>query len=88
MKTLARPSRHVKPPPDSPLTHKEAFKCAFSGLCAGARFYSKGPDGLSFHLDAKDELKLLKHLAYLSYNAASFACAIYNDQEVKAFSEI
>jgi hypothetical protein len=89
----ASPISQPKPQTDSPSTlshderHWQLFKASLQGLLAETKFRTPNPDGGVWHLDTKDELQLLKHIAFLAYNAASFACQVYQDDEVEEFTK-
>jgi hypothetical protein len=66
------------------------FEVAFGGFCAGAKFHYLHADGGEYHLDARQQLELVRRLGPLAWNATRFACELFNDEEieVKRFNEI
>jgi hypothetical protein len=65
------------------------FKAALQGLLAGAEFHTVSIDGRAIPLDSKDELRLLKRIAVLAWNAAAYASEMFaeEDDDLKEFSK-
>ena len=81
MKTLSQPSKPKTETPKRSVSHERMFEIAWNGLLAGAQFYSRDESGVTFYFDSKDELQHLKHLTYLAWNAATYACEMFAEKE-------
>jgi hypothetical protein len=83
MKTLSKPSLpKIEPKPTSrEAMHYDLFKVALQGFCAGAEFHSSNADGLIYNFDSRDQLRLVKHLSFLAWNASNYACQMFEENE-------
>ena len=84
----AKPKKHTQP---KPLTyderHWELYKVAFQGLCAAVKLQVSLADGTVHRaFDDKQELALLRHIAFLAWNGAAFGSELFNDEEIEAFN--
>jgi hypothetical protein len=97
MKTESTPTPKKRskphPHPRTPDRQERYFELAFTGLLAGIRFEIPRPDGKGvFTLDSKQQLKRLRSVPFLAWNAARFACELFEfdgdeEKEIEAFNE-